>query len=366
MFLESIILRNFRNYEEEELFFSQGKNLILGENGAGKSNLLEAVYVLSTSKSFRQAADRKLTRWGCSGYHVKGVFSSSGERYVIDIVLGDEKKRLLINGTPEDRISNIIGHVYSVIFYFDDILLVTGPPPVKRGFLDLVLSTVDPLYFDHLRRYLTVVKQKARYLRDTDRVDPHLLSVWNDQLTRSGGYIVDKRTGLVRFINDFLDGSVKKVFGEELMFGLRYMTTVPYEEGEQTADRIIESFAQKLESYREKEIHSAQCLVGPHRDDLSFMDSNHDVRYFGSVGEARLSTIFLKLAQASFYTHAKGVVPILLMDDILLELDRRNMEMVIELMDKESQTFITTTERAKLPEILSCDTVFHIREGKVG
>ena len=365
MFLESIFLYNFRNYDEQKISFSRGKNLVLGDNGAGKSNLLEAVYVLSTSKSFRQAADSKLTRWGCEGYHVKGMFSSPRGRYAIDIVVQKDRKRLLINGTQEDRISNIIGYVYCVVFYFDDILLVTGPPRVKRAYLDLILSTVDPLYFDNLRRYLTVVKQKSCYLRDAVRVDRELLLSWNEQLVQSGGYIVDKRYGLVEFINNFLEGRVRDVYRTEPLFSLSYRTKVLNGEGRQSVDSIRKSFAEKLEGYRERETRFAQCLVGPHRDDLSFMDETHDVRYFGSIGEARLSAIFLKLAQAYFYTSEKGVVPILLMDDILLELDRRNMEMVIELLDKESQTFITTTERAKLSEILSYDTVFHIDSGKI-
>ena len=366
MFLESIFLRNFRNYAEQEISFSRGKNLVLGDNGAGKSNLLEAVYVLSTSKSFRQAADSKLTRWGCEGYHVKGMFSSPRGRYTIDIIVQNDRKRLLVNGTQEDRISNIIGYVYCVVFYFDDILLVTGPPRVKRGFLDLVLSTVDPLYFDNLRRYLNVVKQKTCYLKNAALVDRDLLLSWNEQLVQSGGYIVDKRYGFVEFINDFLEGRVRDVYRTEALFSLCYRTKVSSGERQQSVDSIKKSFAEMLEGYTEREIRFAQCLVGPHRDDLTFMDENHDVRYFGSIGEARLSAIFLKLAQAYFYTSTKGVVPILLMDDILLELDKRNMEMVIELFDKESQTFVTTTERAKLPEILSYDTVFHIDRGKIG
>jgi DNA replication and repair protein RecF len=366
LFLVSITLRDFRNYTEEEISFSKGKNLILGDNGAGKSNLLEAIYMLSTSKSFRQASDGNLTRWGCEGYHIGGIFTSERGQYAIDIFHQGEKKRLLINGTPEDRISNLIGYVYCIIFHFDDILLVTGPPRVKRGFLDLILSTVDPLYFDHLRRYLTVVKQKSRYLKDTERVDLHLLQSWNEQLAQLGGYIVSKRYELVRFINMFLQRSVREVYRGEPLCSLIYRTAVQYGEGERSVSDLSESFGRELERRREREIRYAQCLVGPHRDDLSFMDENHDIRHFGSIGEARLSSIFLKLAQASFYSETKGVTPLLLMDDILLELDRRNMEVVVELLDKSSQIFITTAERSKLPEILSYDTVFHIREGKIG
>jgi len=365
LFLESITLSDFRNYKKSDIRFSHRHNLILGENGAGKSNLLEAIYVLSTSNSFRQARDSKLVRWGSEGFRVQGVFSSHRGRYTVEIVLEGDRKRLFVNGSPEERVSNVIGYVYCVVFYFEDILLVTGPPRVKRGFLDLVLSTVDPLYFDSLRRYLAVVRHKARYLKDSITVDLNLLLSLNEQLVQFGGYLVDKRYELVMFINRYIQEAVKQLYPEGPFLELKYSTNILTEEERQKGACTGEMFSQALERYKRREIQTGQCLAGPHRDDLSFMDENHDVRYFGSIGEARLAAILLKLAQASFYTDSRGIVPILLMDDIMLELDTRNTERVIGLVDPDSQTLITTTERSKLPEIFRCDTVFTIVDGRV-
>jgi DNA replication and repair protein RecF len=365
LFLESITLSDFRNYKKSDISFSHRHNLLLGQNGAGKSNLLEAIYVLSTSKSFRQAQDSKLIRWGTGGFMVRGVFSSTRGTYTVEIALQSDRKRLFVNGTPEERVSNVIGYVYCVVFYFDDILLVKGPPGVKRGFLDLVLSTVDPLYFDNLRRYLAVVRHKARYLKNSMPVDRHLLLSLNEQLIQYGGYLVDKRHELVLFFNRYIQEAVKKVYADGPFMELKYSTNIAGERERQKGADTGDLFSQALERYGGQEIKAAQCLAGPHRDDLSFMDENHDVRYFGSIGEARIAAILLKLAQASFYTNSKGVVPILLMDDIMLELDARNAERVIGLIDPQSQTLITTTERSKLPEILQCDSVFTIMDGRV-
>ena len=136
MYIESLFLENFRNYREVNIPFSKGTNLILGSNGEGKSNLIEAIYMLSTSKSFRSASDKKIRRVGTDGYIVRGHFSKDGGEYRIGIEYSPDKKNLSINGTLEPRISNIIGCVYCVLFFFEDIYLVTGPPYLRRGFLD--------------------------------------------------------------------------------------------------------------------------------------------------------------------------------------------------------------------------------------
>jgi DNA replication and repair protein RecF len=361
LFLESLSLKNFRNYSRVNISFSQGTNLILGKNGAGKSNLLEAIYILSTSKSFRSVNDSKLKRWGTDNYDVKGLFSSESGFYEIELSYIGDKKRLLINNSPEERISNIIGFVYCVIFFFDDILLVTGPPKVRRSFLDLILSTIDPLYFKYLKNYMNVLKQKSRYLKDSNRIDRNLLLSWNEKLVDSGSYILHKRYTLVSFINSFIEQSVRKVFNSRYPFKLIYRTNVYGADIGCSIDSIHNSFTAELERKVDKEIRVSQCIIGPHRDDLIFTDEKLDVRSFGSVGEARLSSIILKCAQSAFYQN-RGIIPILLIDDILLELDKMNMETVLTLVSGKSQKIITTTEIVKLPEIFSYDEMFYIKE----
>jgi DNA replication and repair protein RecF len=361
LFLESLSLTNFRNYSRVDISFSHGTNLVLGKNGAGKSNLLEAVYILSTSKSFRNITDSKLKRWGTDSYEVRGVFSSENGEYEIELSYTGDKKRLLINGSPEERISNIIGLVYCVIFFFDDILLVMGPPKVRRSFLDLILSTIDPLYFAYLKNYMSVFKQKAKYLRDSTLIDRNLLLSWNEKLVDSGVYILQKRYSLVRFINNFIEHSVRGVFNSRYPYKLVYRTNVPGADSDCLLDSIQSSFSKELEKMVDKEIRVSQCIIGPHRDDLIFSDEKLEVRSFGSIGEARLSSIILKCAQSAFYQN-KGITPILLMDDILLELDRKNMEKVLTIISDKSQKIVTTTEIGKLPEIFSYDEVFYIEE----
>lgn len=234
----------------------------------------------------------------------------------------DHKKILSINGVREKRISDLIGQIFCILLSFEDIALVTGPPYLRRGFLDLILSTVDPLYFETLKTYLQVIKQKNRYLRDAVVCEEDLLKVWNDQLSEAGTYILRKRIELIGFFNRYTVSHAEELtqFSSPLRF--MYRSTIP----------------------------------GIGED-----DGEEDLRYFGSVGEARLSSIVLKLAQGAYYRDSRHILPIVLVDDILLELDSRNREHVLSLFGKDNQLLITTTERLHLLEIFSPDRVFHIR-----
>ena len=367
--IDALFLKNFRNYEETTLPFSPGVNLILGVNGAGKSNIIEAVYMLSTSKSFRKASDRRLLRWGAEEYAIRGVFSSQSGgaahqgRLEIELGYSGEAKTLSIGGAPENRISSIIGRAYAVLYFFEDVYLVSGPPAMRRSYLDLVLSTVDPLYMDALQRYLAVLRQKNRYLYECVRLDDDLIDVWNEQLAEYGGYVLHKRLFLVDFINVFLESTSGGKEGFEIPCRVLYRSSVRNPDGMRSAQELRDCFRDELTRKRERETVLRRALYGPHRDDFSFSDGRREVRHFASIGEARLSSIVLKLAQAKFYGKIRNVVPILLFDDIFLELDEKNLRKVILLLGEESQKIITTTEKEKLPEIFRCERVFHVEQG---
>jgi len=367
LYISSLHLQNFRNYEETQVQFSESSNLILGDNGQGKTNLLEAIFVLCTSKSFRHISDRKLARWGTDEYRISGDFQRDSDASVaLALEYRDRKKTLTVNGNLEERISSIIGQVYSVLLSFEDIALVTGPPFERRAFMDLILSTSDRLYFSYLKTYIKVVKQKNRYLSDAARVDTALLAAWNDQIVHTGSYILGKRMELVEFLNRFIleHEEVLKQFSAPLR--LEYRPTVKDLSVRSTDEEVRERFDEQLISHMDAELKMGHALYGPHRDDFSFSENKSEIRYFGSVGEARLASIMLKMAQASFYRTVRDVRPIILVDDILLELDNSNRERVLSLFGIDHQILITTTEGTRLTEFFSPDRVFHIsNKGKI-
>ena len=184
MHIASLRLQHYRNYEEAQVELLDGINLFLGDNGRGKSNLLESIYLLSTSKSFRNASDQKLAQWDGDGYLVSATFHGENHvQYSVVLEYRDRKKSLSIDGVREKRISDLIGRVFCIVLSFEDIGLVTGAPYLRRVFIDLILSTVDPLYFQTLKTYVQVVKQKNRYLRDAVHCEEEMLRVWNEQLS---------------------------------------------------------------------------------------------------------------------------------------------------------------------------------------
>lgn len=366
MFLKSLYVKDFRNYREASISFSRGKNLIYGKNGRGKTNLIEAVYLLSTSKSFRHASDRKITRWGCEGYIVRGVLETQNGTHTLALQYNDSKKTFSVNGIQEQKLGSIIGYLYCVLFSFEDISLITGPPVMRRSFLDLILSTTDSLYFAYLKQYVQLTRQKNGYLKGTTHIDPDMVDVWNRQLITCGTYILYRRIELVRHINSCIHSCAPRLthFDEppQLRFRSNCIDTIHSSDAHFTIDEIAALYEKVLYAGMKAEIEGRQAIVGPHRDDFGFYDSRHSVRHFGSTGEARLASILLKLAQVSFYTDVKNVKPVLLVDDILPELDPENKKSVLSLFGNENQIFITAIEQSQLPEIFSGDRVFHIYE----
>jgi len=365
LYIKELYLRDFRSYQEQNICFSNKTNLILGDNGVGKSNLIEAIYMLSTSKSFSNVQDSKIKRWETDGYFIKGNFNTNRGNIDIALEYKKDKKSLYINGSLEKKISNIIGYIYCVVIFFDDIYLVIGAPNRRRSYLDLILSTVYPLYFKKLKLYINTLKHKNRYLKDNGNIDKTLLMSLNDQLIEAGSYIINMRLSLINFVNCYLEelNNTKNII---FPFRLLYKSNISQIEEKDDVLSIVNSFRRKLEKNIDKEIQYFNSIVGPHRDDFLFKDNKNEIRYFGSVGEARLSSILLKLAQAYFYYKKKDVVPILLLDDILLELDLKNMKNILSLFPEESQKIITTTEKLKLPETFYSDKVFYIYDkGKI-
>ena len=364
MHIASLTLKNYRNYEDVQVEFSEGTNLILGANGQGKSNLLESIYLLSTSKSFRNTPDQKLAGWGGDGYLVGATFCSERNiSYTVSLEYRDRKKNLNIDGVREKRISDLIGRVFSIILSFEDIGLVTGPPQLRRAFLDLILSSVDPLYFQTLKTYVQVLRQKNSYLRDAEMCDEDILSVWNDQLAETGSYILGKRFELIDYINGYTDIHAEKLAQFSPALTLNYRCSIPEARDQEGRDEIRFRIEEMLVSKMDTEMRDRRAAYGPHRDDFSLYNGESEVRYFGSVGEARLASIVLKLAQGEYYRDKSGTQPIILVDDILLELDSKNRKRVLLLLGEGNQILISTTERPRLPEAFSPDRVFHIREG---
>lgn len=314
-------LSNFRNFAKKEVEFSEGINVINAPNASGKTNILEAIFMLSLGKSFKT---RKIDECIKYGEQIGRVSTDGLEVVMTKEVVGWPKKRLLVNGVPR-RLVDFAGNIKTVLFAPHDLELVTDGPSLRRNFLDNVLCVTDREYRRSLLSYEKGVRQRNRLLmqiRD-DGASKSGLIFWNQLLIKNGNFITDKRRGLIEYIN-----SLEKC-------NLNYDFSA-----------ISEG---RFEQYKDAEVASAITLVGPHRDDFEFQMLNDkkenakSLSAYGSRGQQRMEVLYLKLAELAYIEEKTGVKPILLLDDIFSELDHMHRKIVMDILNNH-QVIITSAD----------------------
>lgn len=329
MILKKLQLQNFRSYQKHNFEFSDNTTLILGNNGAGKTNLLEAIFLLATGKSFRAERDEQMVLYGQEFGRVEGHLgggrTDSFEVEKLAVVL-TKPKRFLINNVAKRQL-DFVGHLRVVLFRPEDIDLVLGSPSLRRDYLDMVLEPADREYRRCSLSYRKGLRQRNKLLeliRDGKARRQQLL-FWDELLIKNGTMISAKREEYLNFVNQKLQ--------------LRHLKLV-YDPSRISPARLIQ--------YADNEVAAAKTLVGPHRDEFRFIYQRSgklekDLSLYGSRGEQRMAVFGVKLAELAFLGDA-----VLLLDDIFSELDHSHRQAVIELIDKQ-QTIITTTDEHLLP-----------------
>lgn len=335
MLLKSLFLQNFRNYKEGSFHFKHGMNLIVGPNAAGKTNLLEAIFLLSSGRSFKAEKYDQMVRFGEQFSRVKGILESFSEtdddvesQVVINCSQGFSKKKFSINGVAKGR-AGFAGKFTVVLFLPTDLDIVIGNPSARRGFLDDVLEQTDYEYSAALATYTKALRQRNALLgqvQERGERDMKAFSYWDSLLIANGQIIASKREELISFINQ----RQKSFFGFELVYDKSEIST------------------ERLAKYVAAEIGAGVTLVGPHRDDFFIFKpsagESGNVKYFASRGQQRLVVLELKLSQIAFMENRTGQRPMLLLDDIFSELDKTYIGHILEILP-DYQTIITTTHK---------------------
>lgn len=340
MILRTLILRNFRSYSHTKYAFSPHITIILGPNTAGKTNILEALFLSATGKSFRAETDRDMIRWDAEIGRVRVIVERfDQEKTELETVLtvgevaGQKApiKQYLVNGVPR-RLVDFVGNLRVVLFWPEDLELVTDSPSIRRRYLDFVLVQVNREYRRSLASYEKGVRQRNRVLEKIREGEAGRgqLMFWDQLVIKTGQYITTTREKFIASIN-----GANKPFGDYCL--------------EYDASFISEA---RLAQYTDAEVASATTLVGPHRDDISFLEKKRNLAKFGSRGEQRLAILWLKLAELEYVTLESGERPVLLLDDIFSELDHMHRDEVIRIMGLQ-QTILTTTDRHFLPQRLA-------------
>jgi DNA replication and repair protein RecF len=374
--LRFLHLRNFRNFEDQRIEIPPQGVALVGDNGQGKTNLLEAIYYLQIFRSFRGAPDDQLVRFGEDVFRVAGrVASGRGTREVAAAY--DRRgrvKKVTVDGAEPDRIGDAIGQVAAVIFSPSDVAIVAGSPSERRRYVDIVLSLASPGYLLALQRYRQVLARRNALLRAGASADE--VSAWDSGLVSAGGRIISERA---RWVLDHADAFAARVHA--ISGGragrLEYESTVDADgDGARPPDEeaVREAFAERLRGVREREVRRGMTLVGPHRDDLRIRGEREnepgewvDVRTFGSGGQQRTAAVALRMVEAETLRAAGGQQPIILLDDVFAELDPGRSERILDWVreEEDGQVILTAPKPTDLERRGVGVTPWKIRQGVV-
>ena len=334
MIVEKLELTNFRNYKELHLDLSENVNILYGDNAQGKTNVLEAVYLCSTTKSHKGSKDRDMIKIGENEAHLRMYLRKNDLIHKIDMQLKQPgKKFIAINGIPIKKAAELYGLANVISFSPEDLGMIKNGPAERRRFMDAELSQLNRLYLQYLIRYNKVLENRNDLLKQIS-FHPELketLEVWNEQLLEYGCFIISERKKFIEEISVL----VKEIHNR--ISGGKEILKVCYE-----PNTTAEYFRKKLLEGTERDLYQKTTGTGPHRDDIGFFTEDQNLRLFGSQGQQRTAALSLKLAEIELVKRKIGDNPILLLDDVLSELDRNRQQALLNFIEG-IQTIITCT-----------------------
>lgn len=334
MHLIHLRLRDFRNYRRLDADFPPGFHVILGQNAQGKTNLLEAIYLLATLRSFRGVGSAQLVRQGQTGYFVGARLLSQAE-HEIKLFWSARQRRLLLDGHPVRKLTDYLGVLRAVAFCTEDLQLVKGTARIRRRFLDLLLSQTQPDYLPVLQRFVQALRSRNALLKQ-GRLDPGALEGFTVELVRTGEELIRRRHELVPRLSPLARLAYRHISHDADELQLTYTPSVK------------KDFAVELAQSQARERSWRTTLIGPHRDDFELRLNDLPAGPYGSEGQKRSLAIALKMAQADFLTGIHGAPPILLIDDVMGELDAARRAGLLPLLERAQQTrgqvFMTCAE----------------------
>lgn len=355
MHIETIALRDFRNYDALRLSLHPGINVFFGDNAQGKTNLLEAVYLCCLGRSHRTVRDNELIRLGQKdAYACVHVSRSDGPRQVEVLLSQNDKKRIRVSGVPIRRMSELMGHVQCILFSPEDLLLVKGGPGARRRFLDSSLCQLRPAYFLTLSRYNALVLQRNALLRQSG-FDTSLMETYEGMLSQCGASIVAHRQSFLKSLSPFAARVHGSIAGSERLT-LGYRTQANGEERELEGQLLA-----LYRKTREDDMRRFRTTIGPHRDDLALAIDGDDARAYASQGQQRTAALSLKLGSVAQMKAETGQSPVLMLDDVFSELDNKRQHALVNHIG--GQALITTSTDP--PALLSDSRRYSVLSGRI-
>jgi DNA replication and repair protein RecF len=353
--LAHLRLRDFRNYGRLDVDFAPGFHVLLGDNAQGKTNILEAIYLMATLRSFRGVGSAQMIRHGETGYFVGGRVVSQGE-HEVKMYWSSRERKLSLDGQPVRRLTDYLGVVRVVVFCTEDLQLIKGTGRSRRRFLDLLLSQTSPAYLPLLQRYAEALKSRNAILK-RHVIDEAALDSFTQQLVKLGEELTRQRHELLPKLSPLVRLAYRRIANDAEEVKLEYQPS------------IRGDFAVELAQVRARERAYRSTILGPHRDELGMFLNERPAAQFGSEGQKRSLAVALKMAQAEYVTGLHGSPPILLIDDVMGELDVKRRTGLLPLLERShqarGQVFMTCTEE-NWPRELGRDLLrWNVRNGEL-
>jgi len=359
MKIQHLKLLNFRNYEKIELNFSQNYNIIYGNNGVGKTNLVESIYVLALTKSFRGSVDKVLIMNNKDVCRVEGTVQDKYENKY-KVIIKDGGKRVKINNTKVDKLSDYISKISVVLFNPDDLRFIKDSPSVRRKAIDLEISQINNIYLKHLNTYNKLLKQRNMYLKTTNinaNASSEYLDILTGKLVESGEKVYLSRKKYIDLLNERIGSIYNSICGIDDL-KLEYVSDYKNFDRE----KILNKYKENLN----RDIILGKTGFGVHHDDFRFKFMGYNIKDYGSEGQQKNAIIAIKFTELEIFYQIRGNYPILILDDLFSELDRFKINNILNLINDDIQTFITTTDIDKISEeILSKSKLFEVDDGYV-
>jgi len=369
MNIERLQLTNYRNYESLTLDFSNKINVFIGENAQGKTNVMESIYVLAMAKSHRTANDKELIRWQADYGKIEGVINKRYGSVPIELTISKKGKKGKINHLEQTKLSNYIGQMNVVMFAPEDLNIVKGSPQIRRRFIDMEIGQISPVYLHDLLTFQKILKQRNHLLKSNQGkaslANDVMFDIYTEQYIGAAVQIIRKRFQFMELLQAWAEPIHEGISRglERLVIKYRPVSGM---DASWSAEQMRDYLKQKLDEMKQREIERGVTLIGPHRDDLQFLVNDYDVQVYGSQGQQRTTALSLKLAEIELIKQETKETPILLLDDVLSELDDYRQSHLLNTIQGEVQTFVTTTSVEGIHhETIQHAKLFRVKQGTI-
>lgn len=333
MFLKSLVLKNFRNYSSLSTSFSEGVNLIIGDNGMGKTNLLEAIHLLSTGRSFKSVQLQDLIKEGQSYFFIEATFVKEGLTQTLKIGYDKKTKHLEYNATKLEAFSHLLGIIPSTLYCPKDLAIISGTPSERRRFLNVLLAQNDPLYVHHLLRYMRALKHRNTLLKLKKF---EVLESFEQEMIVSGMYLSQARRSVINNLREFLNPLLETFSQSSESYSVKYLPSIDLK-----AENVQKTYKEQLKKLQSKELILKTTLVGPHRDEIGIFHNEKIAKQFASEGQKRSFVAALKCAEWQLLKEKHIYNPLMCIDDFGVHLDDFRKKHFESLLKDFGQIFIT-------------------------